>query len=78
MKSSGNQRFNTNTKEWVKAKNPYYVKNEYQLRPINGSSIPKNINQTKTLYGYKPRRNNWVPKSIIEKAADIPYVGLKK
>lgn len=78
MKSSGSQRFNTNTKKWVNAKNPYYVKNEYQLRPINGSSIPKNINQTKTLYGYKPRRNNWVPKSIIEKAADIPYVGLKK
>lgn len=77
-KSSGNQRFNTKNLKWKKVKNNAYVKNEYPLRPENAKPLPKNINVSKTLYGHKPRRNAWVPKVILNKAATIPFVGLKK
>lgn len=76
--SSGNKRFNTNKLKWQNVKNAAYVKNEYPLRPDNAKPLPKNLNVTKTLYGYKPRRNNWVPKTLLNKAAAIPFVGLKK
>jgi hypothetical protein len=77
-KSSGNQRFNTKNLKWKKVQNNAYVKNEYPLRPENAKPLPKNMNTTKTLYGYKPRRNDWVPKTLLNKAATIPFVGLKK
>lgn len=77
-KSSGNQRFNTKNLKWKKVKNNAYVKNEYPLRPENAKPLPKNMNVSKTLYGHKPRRNAWVPKAILNKAAAIPFVGLKK
>jgi len=77
-KSSGNQRFNTKNLKWKNVKNPAYVKNEYPLRPENAKPLPKNLNVTKTLYGYKPRRNAWVPKTLLNKASAIPFVGLKK
>jgi hypothetical protein len=77
-KSSGNQRFNTKTLKWEKVENNGYVKNEFPLRPENAKPLPKNMNISKTLYGYKPRRNNWVPKTLLNKAAAIPFVGLKK
>ena len=77
-KSSGNKRFNLNTLEWKNVKNNSYVKNEYNLRPEKALPLPKNMNITKTLYGYKPRRNQWVPKELLNKAAAIPFVGLKK
>ena len=77
-KSSGNQRFNTKNLKWKNVQNNAYVKNEYSLRPENAKPLPKNMNVTKTLYGYKPRRNDWVPKTLLNKAAAIPFVGLKK
>ena len=77
-KSSGNQRFNTRNLKWKNVKNSAYVKNEYPLRPENAKPLPKNLNVTKTLYGYKPRRNAWVPKTLLNKASAIPFVGLKK
>ena len=77
-KSSGNKRFNTKTLKWKNAKNISYVKNEYPLRPENAKPLPKNLNVTKTLYGYNPKRNAWVPKELLNKAATIPFVGLKK
>lgn len=77
-KSSGNQRFNTKNLKWKNVKNSAYVKNEYPLRPENAKPLPKNLNVTKTLYGYKPRRNAWVPKTLLNKASAIPFVGLKK
>lgn len=77
-KSSGNKRFNLNTLEWKNVKNNSYVKNEFNLRPEKALPLPKNMNITKTLYGYKPRRNQWVPKELLNKAAAIPFVGLKK
>ena len=40
--------------------------------------LPKNININKTLYGYNPKRNQWVPKQVLTKAAAIPFIGLKK
>jgi hypothetical protein len=58
--------------------NNSYVKNEFNLRPENAKKLPKNINFTNTLYGYNPRRNDWVPKNVINKSAAIPFVGLKK
>jgi len=77
-KSSGNKRFNLNTLKWKNVKNNSYVKNEFALRPEKALPIPKNMNIAKTLYGYKPRRNQWVPKELLNKAAAIPFVGLKK
>jgi hypothetical protein len=78
VKSSGNKRFNTKTLKWKNVKNPAYVKNEYPLRPSKSKPLPKNMNVTKTLYGYRPSRDNWVPKDILNKVAAIPFVGLKK
>jgi hypothetical protein len=77
-KSSGNKRFNTKNLRWKNVTNNAYVKNEFSLRPENVKPLPKNINMSETLYGYKPRRNQWVPKQILNKAAAIPFVGLKK
>jgi len=77
-KSSGNKRFNTKTLRWKNVGTNAYVKNEFPLRPENAMPLPKNMNITKTLYGYNPRRNQWVPKSLLNKAAAIPFVGLKK
>lgn len=77
-KSSGNQRFNTKNLKWKNVNNNAYVKNEFQLRPENALPLPKNMNISKTLYGYKPRRNQWVPKTLLNKAAAIPFIGLKK
>jgi len=76
--SSGNKRFNTNKLKWKNVANDAYVKNEFPLRPENVKPLPKNMNISKTLYGYKPRRNQWVPKQLLNKAAAIPFVGLKK
>lgn len=78
IKSSGNKRFNTKNLKWKNVNNNAYVKNEYPLRPENAKPLPKNMNMTKTLYGYKPRRNSWVPKTLLDRAAVIPFVGLKK
>jgi hypothetical protein len=77
-KSNGNKRFNTNKLKWKNVKNNAYVKNEFSLRPENVKPLPKNINISETLYGYKPRRNQWVPRQLLNKAAAIPFVGLKK
>jgi len=77
-KSSGNKRFNLNNLKWKNVKNNSYVKNEFALRPEKALPLPKNMNITKTLYGYKPRRNQWVSKELLNKSAAIPFVGLKK
>ena len=75
--TSGNQRFNLNTQRWVKNTSTSYVKNEYNYRPTTGKNIPNSIDFAKLLYGYKPARDKWVPQSIIKKASQIPFVGLK-
>jgi len=77
-KSSGNQRFNTKTLKWKRATDNKYVKNEFALRPLEPQNIPKNVNMTSTLYGFRPRRDGWVPKPLLERSATIPFVGLKR
>ena len=76
--SNGNKRFNLKTLTWQNVTNNSYVKNEFKLRSEKSLPIPKNINTKNTLYGYKPKRNAWVPKKILDKASAIPFVGLKK
>jgi len=78
IKSNGNQRFNLKTKKWKPVNNKSYVKNEYNLRPSNTRKLPNKFLIDKTLYGYNPKRNQWVPKKILDNSAAIPFVGLKK
>jgi len=75
--SHGNKRFNLNKLKWVKESNQAYVKNEVSLRPKQAINIPKNINTTKTLYGYNPNRDKWINKDVLNAAAAIPFIGLK-
>ena len=67
--------------EWKKVNNLNYVRNETNFRPIKAKPLPSNINNVKmeeTLYGFKPVRDHWVPKPILEKSSMIPFIGLKK
>jgi hypothetical protein len=77
-RSNGNQRFNLNNLKWKRANNNSYVKNEFPMRPIQARNIPKNLNMPATLYGFRPRRDGWVPKPLLERSAAIPFVGLKR
>jgi len=77
-KSSGSKRFNVNKLKWVNVNNNAYVKNEQNYRPKDAQKFGKNVNIEKTLYGYRRNRNSWLPKTILDKAAAIPFVGLKK
>lgn len=76
--SSGNKQLNLKTMKWKTVTNNSYVKNEYKLRATNAKNLPNNFNVSNTLYGYKPRRNTWVPKDVLNGSAAIPFVGLKK
>lgn len=76
-KTNGNQRFNINKQEWRKNTTKAYIKNEYTHRPISANKLPNDLDTTKFLYGYRPNRDMWVPKAIIKKASQIPFVGLK-
>ena len=77
--SSGVSRFNTNSLTWKPNTTHSYIKNEYDFRPNSTTSLnlPKNIKMEETLYGFKPNRDKWVPKPILEKSAMIPFIGLK-
>jgi|TARA_B110000908_G_C10248997_1_gene450665 hypothetical protein len=77
-KTSGNQRFDLKTQKWKTVTNASYVKNEQTFRPKEAQKIAKNLNVKKTLYGYRPNRNDWVSKTILNKSSNIPFVGLKK
>jgi hypothetical protein len=77
-RSNGNQRFNLKTLKWKKNNNNAYIKNEFALRPTNQRPFPKNLNTQETLYGFKPRRDGWVPKPLLQRSAAIPFIGLKK
>ena len=77
-KSSGNQRFNVDTFTWKRNNSMEYIKNEFPLRPLKAEPLPNNLNIQETLYGFKPRRDGWVPKPLLKRAAEIPFVGLKR
>ena len=76
--SSGNKRFNLTNLKWKNVTNNSYVKNEVTLRSKKAKPLPKKIDKRRTLYGHKPRRNKWVANAIINRAAAIPFVGLKR
>ena len=76
-KSTGNQRFNLKSFTWKKNDSTSYIKNEFAMRPTKPDKIPNNLNVQETLYGFKPRRDGWVPKPLLKRAAEIPFVGLK-
>ena len=76
-KSHGDQRFNLDTFTWKKDESNAYIKNEFALRPSAPLPIPASLNRQETLYGFRPRRDGWVPKPLLKRAADIPFVGLK-
>ena len=75
--SSGNQRFNLDTFTWKKNDSEEYIKNEFSMRPTRPEPLPNNLNVQETLYGFRPRRDGWVPKPLLKRASAIPFVGLK-
>ena len=77
--TDGNYKFYPNKSEWSKSKNPYYIKDQYKFRADTTTpiTIPTDIKSWQMLYGYNPTRNSWVSRSIIDKAAVMPLVGLK-
>ena len=78
QRSNGNQRFNLDTLKWKRNNTNAYTGNEFALRPIEQQRLPNNINVQATLYGFKPRRDGWVPKPLLQRSAAIPFIGLKK
>jgi len=77
-KTYGKYRFDTNRLKWVKARSLAYVGNEQTHRPLKSGQLRNNIKTQNTLYGYRKNRDSWVPKNILTKSADIPFIGLKK
>lgn len=77
-KTHGNQRFNVRDLVWKRNTSNVYVKNEYNQRPIAVNKLPEELDTSQFLYGYKHARDKWVPRVIIKKASQIPFVGLKK
>ena len=77
-RSNGNQRFNLNTLKWKRNNSNAYTGNEFAMRPIEQQKIPRDLNVQATLYGFKPRRDGWVPKPLLQRSAAIPFIGLKK
>lgn len=76
-KTNGDYRLNIDTYLWKKNNSNDYIKNEFNMRPTGPMKIPSDINIQETLYGFKPRRDGWVPKPLLKRAAEIPFVGLK-
>lgn len=76
-RTHGTSRFNTNSLLWKPDTSRSYIKNEYNFRPTYPVELPKKIKMEETLYGFKPVRDKWVPKPILEKSAMIPFIGLK-
>ena len=76
--SNGNLRFDVNSLTWVNNATTPYIGNQYNLRPIEPITVNDDIIKNPPLYGYKPNRDMWVPKSVLKQAALIPVVGLKK
>lgn len=78
IRTQSNHIFNIERAKWIPNPNTNYVKNEFNFRPIKPLEINKNVKMEETLYGFKPIRDHWVPKPILEKSAMIPFIGLKK
>lgn len=81
LRTQSNQIFNLEKMKWRPNPNQNYVRNEMNFRPDKPKPLPSKINNVRmeeTLYGFKPTRDQWVPKPLLEKSAMIPFIGLKK
>tara|TARA_B110000444_G_scaffold125254_1_gene117671 strand:- start:54 stop:434 length:381 start_codon:yes stop_codon:yes gene_type:complete len=81
LRTHSNQVFNMEKMKWRPNPNQNYVRNEMNFRPNKPRPLPSKINNVRmeeTLYGFKPVRDQWVPKPILERSAMIPFIGLKK
>ena len=81
LRTQSNQIFNLEKMKWRPNPNQSYVRNEMNFRPDKPRPLPSKINNVRmeeTLYGFKPTRDQWVPKPLLEKSAMIPFIGLKK
>ena len=81
LRTQSNQIFNLEKMKWRPNPNQNYVRNEMNFRPTKPRPLPSRINNVRmeeTLYGFKPTRDQWVPKPILEGSAMIPFIGLKK
>ena len=81
LRTQSNQVFNLEKMKWRPNPNQSYVRNEMNFRPDKPKPLPSKINNVRmeeTLYGFKPTRDQWVPKPLLEKSAMIPFIGLKK
>lgn len=81
IRTQSNQIFNLEKMAWKPNPNQSYIRNEMNFRPSKPRPLPSkinNVNMTETLYGFKPIRDQWVPKPVLEKSAMIPFIGLKK
>ena len=81
LRTQSNQVFNLEKMKWRPNPNQNYVRNEMNFRPAKPKPLPSRINNVRmeeTLYGFKPTRDQWVPKPILEGSAMIPFIGLKK
>lgn len=76
-KTNKNMVFDKTEKKWKISNNPYYIGNRYNFRPLVETTgvIPRALE--KSLYSFKPSRNDWLPEKVIRDAAMIPLVGLK-
>jgi hypothetical protein len=78
-KTNSRMYFNHKAETWKPTRNPYYVRNMYNFRPTDPSKVKRNpMNPQNVLYGRNRSRNNWVPTRVLQRAAYIPFVGLKK
>jgi|TARA_R110002049_G_scaffold49769_1_gene141932 hypothetical protein len=81
LRTQSNHIFNIKKMNWKPNPNQNYIKNEMNFRPVKPKPLPSKINDIKmeeTLYGFKPLRDQWVPRPLLEKSAMIPFIGLKK
>tara|TARA_B100001113_G_scaffold258874_1_gene213998 strand:+ start:11183 stop:12775 length:1593 start_codon:yes stop_codon:yes gene_type:complete len=81
IRTQSNHIFNMGKMTWKPNPNQSYIRNEMNFRPIKPKPLPsniRNISMEETLYGFKPKRDAWVPKPLLEKSAMIPFIGLKK
>lgn len=76
--TNGNMRVNLDTLKWVENKNNSYIGNQYSLRPLNSRNVANDVLKNPPLYGYNPKRDAWVSKTILNRSALIPVIGLKK
>jgi len=79
-KTSGPFRFNSDKTKWIKNKSDLYIKNEFAFRK-NRSNINIKYNLSNLsgiiLYGFSPKRDEWISKNILKKSSLIPFIGLK-